>query len=181
MELDIYFVLTVLITVTAIATVRVKDLLAVAMLLSVYSALMALIFAILGAVDVAFTEAVVGTGISTVFLMALIRVVDSHSMGDRTPIQQAVAVLVAGAVALFLLDGIMALPDFGDPQAAAMKHVSPVYLKESYADMHTPNVVTAVLGDYRGLDTLIETGVVLTAALACLLILGGRRNARPDR
>lgn len=180
MELDIYFVLTVLITATAIATVRVKDILAVAMLLSVYSALLALMFAVLGAVDVAFTEAVVGTGISTVFLMALVRVVDSHGIEGRTPVQKAGAALVSGAVALFLLDGIMALPDFGDPQGAAMKHVSPVYLKGSYADMHTPNVVTAVLGDYRSLDTLIETAVVLTAALACLLILGVRHDARSD-
>jgi multicomponent Na+:H+ antiporter subunit B len=52
-----------------------------------------------------------------------------------------------------------------------MVRVSPTYVEQSYADMATPNVVTAVLADYRSLDTLIETAVVLAAALACLLIM----------
>lgn len=51
------------------------------------------------------------------------------------------------------------------------------YLKHSYEDAHTENVVTVVLADYRGFDTLGETIVVLTAGVACLLILG-RRKAR---
>jgi multicomponent Na+:H+ antiporter subunit B len=52
-----------------------------------------------------------------------------------------------------------------------MTHVSPFYAENSIADMATPNVVAAVLADYRSLDTLIESAVVVTAVLACLLIL----------
>lgn len=48
------------------------------------------------------------------------------------------------------------------------------YLKHSYQDAHTENVVTVVLGDYRGFDTLGETIVVFAAGAACLLILGRR-------
>jgi multicomponent Na+:H+ antiporter subunit B len=46
-----------------------------------------------------------------------------------------------------------------------------VYLQQSYADTLTPNVVTSVLMDYRGLDTLIETVVIFTAGIACALLL----------
>jgi multicomponent Na+:H+ antiporter subunit B len=38
-------------------------------------------------------------------------------------------------------------------------------------DTETPNIVTSVLADYRGYDTLGETIVIFTAGLACLLVL----------
>jgi multicomponent Na+:H+ antiporter subunit B len=37
-------------------------------------------------------------------------------------------------------------------------------------------MVTAVLADYRGFDTLGEVAVIFTAAVATLLILRGRRG-----
>jgi multicomponent Na+:H+ antiporter subunit B len=49
--------------------------------------------------------------------------------------------------------------------------VSPRYLEESIADTETPNVVTAVLADYRSFDTLGETLVILTAGLGCLVVM----------
>ena len=46
------------------------------------------------------------------------------------------------------------------------------YIRKAYSDAATPNFVTVILADYRGFDTLGETLVVLTAGIACLLILG---------
>ena len=66
------------------------------------------------------------------------------------------------------------LPRFSDPQSQASVHLSPEYLKNSLKETNTPNVVTAVLMDYRAFDTLIETGVIFTAGIACALLL--RRN-----
>ena len=63
------------------------------------------------------------------------------------------------------------LPAFGDPQAPAAMYVSPYYIEHTIEDAETPNVVTTVLADYRGFDTMFETSVVLTAGLACLLLL----------
>lgn len=63
------------------------------------------------------------------------------------------------------------IPRWGDPAAPASNHVSPYYLQHSMADTATPNVVTSVLADYRGYDTLGETTVVFTAGMACLLLL----------
>jgi len=67
------------------------------------------------------------------------------------------------------------LPDRADPQAPANVHVSPFYIENSVKDTHTPNVVTAVLADYRGYDTLGEAVVIFTAGLACVLILMKRK------
>ena len=55
---------------TAIAVVVLRDLFAVVMLFGIYSLLTASIFLVLDAVDVAFTEAAVGAGISTVLMLA---------------------------------------------------------------------------------------------------------------
>lgn len=67
------------------------------------------------------------------------------------------------------------LPGRGEPDAPANMHVSPYYIEHSIEDTETPNIVTAVLADYRGYDTLGETLVIFTAGLACLLILMKRR------
>lgn len=66
------------------------------------------------------------------------------------------------------------LPVRGDPQAPASVHVSPDYIQRAVKDTKTPNVVTAVLADYRGYDTLGETVVIFTAGLACILLLAKR-------
>lgn len=57
---------------TAIISLRVKDLIAAVVTLGVYSFLSALLFAVMGAVDVGFTEAVVGAGATTVFFLIAI-------------------------------------------------------------------------------------------------------------
>jgi uncharacterized MnhB-related membrane protein len=56
----------------AIAALSVKDLLGTAILFGAYSFLMCLLWTIMGAVDVAFTEASVGAGVSTVFFVSAI-------------------------------------------------------------------------------------------------------------
>ncbi|MBZ4686677.1 MAG: hypothetical protein JG764_310 [Clostridiales bacterium] len=63
------------------------------------------------------------------------------------------------------------LPDVGDPNSAPSTHVSPRYIEKAYEEIHSPNVVTAVLADYRGYDTLGETTVIFTAGIATVLIL----------
>lgn len=76
---------------------------------------------------------------------------------------------------VLMLYATVGLPGHADPQAPANVHVSPTYLEDSVEDTHTPNVVTAVLADYRGYDTLGEAIVIFTAGLACVLILMKRK------
>ncbi|MDY0376411.1 MAG: DUF4040 domain-containing protein [Desulfobacterium sp.] len=69
-QLDL--IILVLVIVCAIAAINVKDLLSAAILLSAYSFMLCLLWAVMGAVDVAFTEATVGAGVSTVFCVAAV-------------------------------------------------------------------------------------------------------------
>ena len=61
-----------LVVFCAVATITIKDLLSATIIFGVYSFLMCLLWAEMGAVDVAFTEATVGAGVSTIFFIAAI-------------------------------------------------------------------------------------------------------------
>ena len=78
---------------------------------------------------------------------------------------------IMGLFLALILYATTGLPGRGDPDAPASTHVSPFYIERSLEDTETPNIVTAVLADYRGYDTLGETVVIFTAGLACVLIL----------
>lgn len=69
-QLDVIILLFVI--VSGVGAIAVKDLLGAAILFGAYSFLMCLLWAIMGAVDVAFTEASVGAGVSTVLFVAAV-------------------------------------------------------------------------------------------------------------
>ncbi|HDZ23061.1 MAG TPA: sodium:proton antiporter, partial [Desulfobacteraceae bacterium] len=60
-------------------------------------------------------------------------------------------------------------------------HVSPHYLQKSMEETSVPNVVTAVLADYRGFDTMFETTVIFCAGVACFMLLRISRQTPEDR
>jgi uncharacterized MnhB-related membrane protein len=66
------FIIMVLVMICGIAAISVRDLLGAAILFGAYSFMMCLLWAIMGAVDVAFTEASVGAGVSAVFFVAAV-------------------------------------------------------------------------------------------------------------
>ena len=65
-------IILILLVISALAALHVKDLIAASIIFGAYSFLMCLLWAEMGAVDVAFTEATVGAGISTVIMVATI-------------------------------------------------------------------------------------------------------------
>lgn len=167
--------LLVLLLMTAAGAIVVKDLISAVFILGSYSFALALVWALLGAVDVAFVEAVVGAGLATVFfLLTLFRTAEKDTQIRRPPVPW-IAFVALPVLGILLLYGAGDLPAFGDPLSPASMHISPAYLENSVAQTRTPNVVTAVLMDYRALDTLGETIVIFTAGIACALIL--RRGA----
>ena len=65
-------VILVFLVIAAIISLSVKDLLSASMIYGIYGFLICLLWAEMGAVDVAFTEAAVGAGISAVLLVATV-------------------------------------------------------------------------------------------------------------
>ena len=69
MDAVVDIVVLALLGVTAVALLRLRNLVAVVMLSGIYSLLCAALYTMLDAVDVAFTEAAVGAGMSTVLFV----------------------------------------------------------------------------------------------------------------
>ena len=163
--------LLVLLVLIAVMVVRTCKLYAVIVMSGAYSLTSAAIFVNLDAVDVAFTEAAVGAGISTILFLAVMAYVPADEKPGLNRNFLAGFICV-GAGALLLL-AVTDLPSFGDPMSQVHQHVAPRYLVESGSALHIPNVVTTVLASYRGFDTLGETIVVFTAGLGVLMLLAG--------
>ena len=154
----------------AFLAVRVHRLFAVVMLSGAFSLVAAAQFVVLDAVDVAFTEAAVGAGISSVLAVATISLLPAQEKPQ--PVRWIPAFL-ALATGLMLAGAVADLPYFGSADAPIHKHIAPDYIAGSAQIIGIPNIVTSVLASYRSFDTFGETVVIFTAAIAVLLIIGG--------
>lgn len=168
-----------MLALTVIAIIVMRNLLSVIMLGSIYSLLSATLFVRLDAVDVAFTEAAVGAGITTVLYLSALGFTGKHQMLTRK--NHFVAVFVVFVTGAGLLYSTSDMPAFGDPNAPVQTHVAPRYIEKSETEVGIPNIVTSVLASYRSFDTLGEVTVVYTALIAVLLLLGSNRGARQDK
>lgn len=170
--------LLTLLVIVAFAVIWVRDLLASVILYSIFSLLMALMYLVLEAPDVAITEAAVGAGVSTIIFLAAL--VFTGRDGGQAIRSKLVPLSVVGVVGLALVYSTIGMPEFGDAQAPVNQHVAPFYIEKTYDHMHIPNIVTGVLASYRAWDTYGEVTVVFTALVAVMLLLGTRpeKNAR---
>jgi multicomponent Na+:H+ antiporter subunit B len=201
-----------------IAVVLMEDLFAAAMLTGMFSLLSACLFTLMDAVDVAFTEAAVGAGISTVLILGTLAV--THNQ-EKNPRAQPLPLLIVLATGAALIYGTLDMPAWGDPSApihAGEHSISRQIIAieaEAYSAHHAaadplktgdglasadpgaagdhdasgshgpkavglPNIVTSILASYRGYDTLGETGVIFTAGVGVMLLLGTTRRREED-
>lgn len=197
------FILLFFLVVCAVAAVRMKDLLSAIMILGAYSLIMAVVWTRMNAVDVAFTEASVGAGITSVLLLAALSrtqrseadrrkgltdkrqvPAERRQMEEYSPrpkktgissrsLLALLVVIVTGAVLVY---STIDMPDYGDPDAPANLHVASKYIENSYRDTGAVNIVTAVLASYRGYDTLGETTVIFTAGICVILLLRRKKD-----
>lgn len=93
---------------------------------------------------------------------------------------KVIAILIIVLTGGLLIYGVEEMPDWGDPNSPASSHVSPKYIQEALEKTATPNIVTAVLGDYRAYDTMGETAVIFTAGMGCILMLRKKRKGEGD-
>lgn len=192
----------------AVAAVRARDLMASVAILGGYSLMMALLWCHMNALDVGFTEAAVGAGISTVLMLAALGRIGRREVGPtRAPLLRLPlltmrerlrrarhlgkqhqrssawgAILVCALVGAALLYGTRDIPRVGDASSPANRQgsVAAYYVTNAPDEIGPANIVTSVLGDYRGYDTMGETVVIFTAALCVLMLLRQGRVRRRD-
>ncbi len=185
MESVVDLALLGLLAVTAFGVLHLRNLVAVVMLMGIYSFLSAALFVVLDAVDVAFTEVAVGAGVSTILALGTLALVGTRQKRHaKSPVIPLLIVLVTGGMLVY---GTYDLPRWGQPDNPVHGHVAPEYLEMhvplageegEVLEVHIPNIVTTVLASYRGYDTLGETTVVFAAMVGVLTLFVGRRRPR---
>ncbi len=145
------------------------------MLLGIYSLLSASFFVAMDAVDVAFTEASVGAGISTLLMLVTISMTGRSEHPTRhKPLLALVVVAVTGSLLIY---ATLDMPYFGSAEAPIHQHVAPRYINDSMQEIGIPNIVTSVLASYRAFDTFGEVAVIFTAGMAVLALLSVVRRS----
>ena len=193
--LDIFLLL--LVAATAVAVITVRSLFSASVLAGIYSLLMALVWTNMHALDVAFTEASVGAGISTILLLGAVVLTKRISKQEVKPHYPALFICVAtGALLIY---GTADMPRFGDPNSPIQTYRVPKLLHQEVGkhptaapreqghghgveddfNGHVPNTVTSLLAAYRGFDTMFETAVIFVAGVSLLLLLRRRREGEP--
>jgi multicomponent Na+:H+ antiporter subunit B len=166
------FLLT-LTVITALAVVQARNLVVAVMLLGIFSLLLAINFFLLDAADVSLTEAAVGAGISTVLFLGALGLTSEYE--SKRPGRRWLSLLVVASATMVVVYATFDKPRFGDPEAPVHQHIGPWYLQQTEQSVDIPNAVTAVLGSFRGYDTLGEVFVVFTAGIGVLFLLSARR------
>lgn len=166
---------------TVFMVVRLHSLFAVVMLGGIYSLLAAALLVVLDAVDVAFTEAAVGAGVSTVLALGALSLTTSQEKEvSRNSRYTAVIVFVVVVTGAALIFGSLDMPHYGDAAAPIHHHVADRYIADAERETGVPNIVTAVLASYRGFDTLGEVMVIFTAGIGVLLVFSAAKPKRRE-
>jgi len=82
-----------------------------------------------------------------------------------------IGLIIAVLSGVLLICATVDFPGWADPASPASTHLSPHFIEKTMEETSVPNIVTAVLADYRGYDTMYETAVIFTAGLACFILL----------
>lgn len=172
--------LAAVLAVTAAAAIRaalIPSHLSLLLLLSAVGYALATVFALLGAPDVALVAVLMETMISLLFFGFLSATRDrpqvegfeivhdgSHTARDR------IVGLVAGAAAFVVVWGVLSKPASLDSASIEIITLAP--------SAHAKDVVTAILSDFRGLDTMGEITVIAIAMVGLITLLGRPRHER---
>ena len=174
---EVLALLILLTVIAAIISVVTPNLLYSVISLGAVGFLLAIVFLFLAAPDIAIVQ----IGVETVTLVILIRATLGRETQmvqiSRTLVGVAFAVAFVAVIGLFGIQVFYEFPQFGVPVMERFADApSNTYITDGLAETGAPNLVTAVLLDFRAWDTLGEATVLFCAALGTVAIM--RRRAR---
>jgi multicomponent Na+:H+ antiporter subunit A len=157
------------VAVASITTTFVRRHITLALVLSSAGFVLAVVYALYAAPNVVLVAVLIET-LLTLLLVATMQLIPYevlHRQAELPPVRLARQVLVstvAGAFAFVVAWGALSQPPAGQTVAEDDVRLAP--------EAHASNVVTAILADFRGLDTLGEITVVALVLLGVATLLG---------
>lgn len=169
-------VLLVLAVAAAITAARDTGRLRPILALSVIGFALAGVYAIIGAPDVALVAVVIETVLSLVFVAVFLHLPRTTISDPRTTLRtglaryrSGMAGVIAGVSAFAVIWTALSRPPLGEPDADGQIALTPL--------AHGGDVVTVILADFRGLDTMVEITVLAVAVVGISSLL--RHRTRP--
>lgn len=163
--------LIVLMILGAIAAITVPDLISAIVLMGIVGFGLVLCFLLLEAPDLAIVQIVVET-LTLVILLAVILKTTKEELKEAKKWHWIAGLLFAGLLFVMLVPALIELPSFGNP----IMRMSKNYLELGLEKTGAANLVTSVILDFRGYDTLGEATVLFTSVIGVLAVL--RRKGR---
>jgi multicomponent Na+:H+ antiporter subunit B len=91
-----------------------------------------------------------------------------------------IGLIISAVTGALLIYAAADFPAWSDPASPASTYLSPYFIEKTMEETSVPNIVTAVLADYRGFDTMFETTVIFSAGVVCFFLLRISRREEPE-
>ena len=169
------FVLLIFMIVGSIIAIETKNLLSSVISCGIVGAAVSIAFLMLGAPDIAITQVVVEILILVILIRATITIDNTQMEAHWDTFAVVSSLIFFGLFLVFAFLAVQELPPFGQP----LLKVSKEYLATGPEKTGAANVVTSIILDFRGYDTLGEATVLFTSILGAFVIL--RRRGRKRR
>jgi len=181
MLMNLIVVLLMFVAIGAVIAIWTRDLLSAVIAMGVVGFTRTVVFVLLRAPDVAITQVVVEVLLLIILVRSAVRrEVHTVEAGRNAPGMA----LAAAFVVVMLILGVIAIRElapFGQPlEARAADAPSITYLQKGKEQTGCGNMVTAVLLDYRGYDTLGEATVLFVAVVGAVALLRRKSRKRAD-
>jgi multicomponent Na+:H+ antiporter subunit B len=165
--------------IAAIVAIESRDLLSAVVSVTAVGFGLIVAFFYMRAPDVAIVPIVVEVLVLVILIRATLRVGLKTFIGNRDLFGMMVTLTLLAVFFVMGLKAFDSLPRFGEPAFAAIAGAPAMeYVKSGLKDTGAANMVTAVLLDYRGYDTLGEATVLFTAIIGAIAVI--RRKARKE-
>jgi|WetSurMetagenome_2_1015567.scaffolds.fasta_scaffold12027_2 multicomponent Na+:H+ antiporter subunit B len=169
------FVLLIFMIVGSIIAIETKNLLSSVISCGIVGAAVSISFLMLGAPDIAITQVVVEILILVILIRATIMIDNTAIEAHWDTFAVVSSLIFFGLFLVFAFLAVQELPPFGSP----LMRVSKEYLQTGLQKTGAANVVTAIILDFRGYDTLGEATVLFVSILGSFVLL--RRRGRKRR
>jgi len=177
---ELITLLLIFMIVGAIIALETKDLLSSIISIGAVGFGLAIAFLFLGAPDIAITQVVVEVLVLVILIRATISRDLTYIASDKEFFSMTINVVLVCIIFIFGLQVFKNFPAFGTPSIDYFADSPSLeYIKNSTEKTGATNLVSAILLDWRGYDTLGEATVLFTAILGALALL--RKQARKGK
>ncbi len=171
--MEIFLLILILFMIIgAIIAIETKNLLSSVISVGVVGFFLSIVFLMLGAPDIAITQVVVEILILVILIRATITIDNTAIEKHWDTFSFVTSLVFFGLFLIFSFLAVKELPTFGEP----LLKVSREYLQNGPEKTGAANIVTGILLDYRGYDTIGEATVLFTSIVGAFVIL--RRKGR---